>query len=72
MPLWLISVLLPMAEKIIITWGVPALEARFPKLAPLLEELLHAVSGGTPNPAVHVAAQAFQDCTGVACPANLK
>ena len=48
----MLAILLPIALKIVAAYGLPALEARFPKLAPILEEILKVLAGSTPSTSV--------------------
>lgn len=49
---WFLSFLLPIIESLIIKYGVPALEDKFPGLKPLIETILKVI-GGKPVPQAH-------------------
>lgn len=68
----IIAWLLPVLINLLISYGVPALAAKFPKLAPLLEQLLKAlhpsVTADNQVPdALHQASDRYKECSGPLC-----
>ncbi len=53
------SLLITLIINLAIRFGVPLLEQAFPKLAPILEELLQVTKGVDPSPKLTLAAQTY-------------
>lgn len=61
MPSWLASILISMGVYVVEHFGIPVLEAKFPKLVPLLDEILAIIHKNTaPTAAMHGAAETYE------------
>lgn len=74
MPAWLIGLLISFGVKIVTSFGIPYLEEKFPYLVPLLDDILKVVTEkAIPHPSLEkMAVQYKAECTGTACPPDLK
>lgn len=59
MPQWLIAILIQTGVYIVQKFGLPFLEAKFPMLTPLLQEILAVINGVNP-PSQHLNTAADQ------------
>lgn len=66
MPDWLLQFLVSQAINLIVQYGIPALEQKFPALIPLVNAILNALKPGAPQPAsaVHSAAEHYNALVG--------
>ena len=72
MPQWLLSMLLSLGVSIVERLGIPYLEKEFPKLAPLLDEILAIIRGkgqSLPSDALKDCAHGY--CSAVGEPSQL-
>jgi hypothetical protein len=54
---WLVGI----AVKILLNYGVPLLEKKFPKIAPLLQEILSVLGGEMPSVHLHRASVRYEE-----------
>lgn len=57
MPQWLISILIPFVVGLLKSYAVPALEAKWPALIPIVNEILNLVGQGSTSNAVAPSAE---------------
>lgn len=79
MPQWLVSMLIPFVVKLLKSYAIPAIEAKWPSFIPIIEEILSLMGQGSstspstnpPSPMLRSAANHYNDlCSGTACPAK--
>lgn len=74
MPSWMISALIPVVVSLLKSYAVPALEAKWPALIPIVNEILRLLGQSSttpPSPQLKSAGDHYNAlCSGTACPAK--